>query len=242
MRYTFLFLMVFFAVTLYSQENYYTFQGDVYTEISFQEKLKSIEKIYGEQSNYKYTKANYKVRSTRVKQDSIIQEVEVMLSQSNSAPLDINVGVNGLINKPLPDFQLQDLASFVKSKESYNDKITLINLWFTSCPPCIAEIPYLNDLKKQYEGRVNFVAITFESKNKIETFLNKKPFDFEHLVDGASYLKQDLKTNTYPKLVFVDKEGTVRFVENAALGQGRGPSSEVTEILKEHLDYLLAQN
>lgn len=229
-------------ITVYSQENYYKFQGDLYNEKSFQEKLTAIEKIYGEQSDYKYTVANYKVRKTRVKQDSIIQEVEVMLSQSNSAPLDINVGVNGLINKPLPNFQLQDLANKVKSKENYNDKITLINLWFTSCPPCIAEIPYLNDLKKLYEGQVNFVAITFENKDKIEEFLIKKPFDFEHLVGGLSYLKEDLKTNTYPKLVFVDKEGTVRFVENAVLGQGRGPSSEVTEILKEHLDYLLAQN
>ena len=242
MKYPFLCLIIFFAITAYSQENYYKFQGDLYSEESFQEKLSAIEKVYGEQGDYKYTVANYKVRNTRVKQDSIIQEVEVMLSQSNSAPLDINVGVNGLINKPLPNFQLQDLASKVKSKESYNDKITLINLWFTSCPPCIAEIPYLNDLKKQYEGRVNFVAITFEKKDKIERFLTKKPFDFEHLVDGLSYLKEDLKTSTYPKLVFVDKEGTVRFVENAVLGQGRGPSSEVTEILKEHLDYLLAQN
>ena len=165
-----------------------------------------------------------------------------MLSQSNSAPLDINVGVNGLINKPLPDFELQDLANSIKNKESYNDKITLINLWFTSCPPCIAEIPYLNDLKKQYEDRVNFVAITFENKDKINTFLKRKPFDFEHLVDGASYLKQDLKTNTYPKLVFMDRSGTVRFVENAVMAQGRGPAAEVTEILKEHLDYLLAEN
>ena len=238
----FLFLIIFSVVTLYSQDNYYKFQGDLYNEEAFQKKLKSIEEVYGSQGDYKYTKASYKVRSTRVKQDSILQEVEVMLSQSNSAPLDINVGVNGLINKPLPNFQLQDLANSVKSKESYNDKITLINLWFTSCPPCIAEIPYLNDLKKQYEGRVNFVAITFENKDKIEAFLNKKPFDFEHLDDGVSYLKEDLKTNTYPKLVFVDKEGTVRFVENAVLGQGRGPSSEVTEILKEHLNYLLAQN
>ena len=243
MKYIFFFFLIFISfVNVHSQTNYYTFQGDIYNEASFREKLTSIEEIYGAQGNYKYTKANYKVRSTRVKQDSIIQEVEVMLSQSNSAPLDINVGVNGLINKPLPDFQLQDLANSVKSKESYNDKITLINLWFTSCPPCIAEIPYLNDLKKQYEDRVNFVAITFENKDKIETFLNKKPFDFEHLVGGSSYLKQDLKTNTYPKLVFIDKKGTVRFVENAVLGQGRGPSSEVTEILKEHLDYLLAQN
>ena len=241
-RNAFLILIFLSTITLYSQDNYYKFQGDLYNEESFQEKLNSIEKIYGEQDDYKYTKASYKVRNTRVKQDSIIQEVEVMLSQSNSAPLDINVGVNGLINKPLPDFQLQDLTNNLKTKESYTNKITLINLWFTSCPPCIAEIPYLNDLKKQYQDRVNFVAITFENKDKIKSFLNKKPFDFEHLVDGISYLKQDLKTNTYPKLMFMDKKGTVRFVENAVLGQGRGPSSEVTEILKEHLEYLLAEN
>ena len=42
--------------------------------------------------------------------------------------------------------------------------------------------------------------------------------------------------------MFMDKKGTVRFVENAVLGQGRGPSAEVTEILKEHLEYLLAEN
>lgn len=240
---TFLFILtILFSTILSAQENYYTFQGDVYNEEAFQAKLKSIEAIYSAQGDWKFTKANYKVRNMRVRQDSIIQEVEVMLSQSNSAPLDINVGVNGLINKPLPDFQLQDLASGLKSKESYNDKVTLINLWFTSCPPCIAEIPYLNDLKKQYEDRVNFVAITFEPKDKIDSFLERKPFDFEHLVDGASYLKQDLKTNTYPKLVFIDRDGTVRFVENAVLAQGRGPGTEVTEILKEHLEYLLAEN
>lgn len=230
------------AITaLSAQENYYNFQGDTYNEEDFQAKLKSIEEIYGAQSDYKYTRATYKVRNMRVKQDSILQEVEVMLSQSNSAPLDINTGVNGLINKPLPDFELQDLANGLKSKESYNDKVTLINLWFTSCPPCIAEIPYLNDLKKQYEDRVNFVAITFENKDKINTFLERKPFDFEHLVDGVTYLKKDLKTNTYPKLVFIDQEGTVRFVENAVLAQGRGPGSEVVEILKEHLDFLLTE-
>ncbi|TVZ23160.1 AhpC/TSA family protein [Dokdonia sp. Hel_I_63] len=237
-----LLFILFVAFSLSAQQNYYTFQGDTYDEESFQAKLRSIEEVYGAQGSWKYTKANFKVRHSRVRQDSIIQEVEVMLSQSNSAPLDINVGVNGLINKPLPDFQLQDLANGLKSKESYNDKITLINLWFTSCPPCIAEIPYLNDLKKQYEDRVNFVAITFEPKSKIDDFLTKKPFDFEHLVDGASYLKQDLKTNTYPKLVFMDRNGTVRFVENAVMAQGRGPAAEVTEILKEHLDYLLADN
>lgn len=222
-----------------AQENYYTFQGDIYNETEFKAKLTSIEEIYSAQGTYKYTKANYKVRNMKVRTDSIIQEVEVMLSQSNSGPLDINVGVDGLINKPLPDFELQNLSSNLRSKADYTDKITFINLWFTSCPPCIAEIPYLNALKEQYEDRVNFVAITFEEKDKVTAFLTRKPFDFEHLIDGASYFNRDLKNKTYPKLIIIDRKGTVRFVENAIMGQGRGPRAEVTEILKEHLDFLL---
>lgn len=242
MKIVILLLAINFTTTSYCQEKYYTFQGDVYDETSFKEKLQSIEDLYAAQGSYKYTKANYKVRNMRVRQDSIIQEVEVMLSQSNSSPLDINTGVDGMINEPLPDFQLQDLANGLKSKGSYDDKVTFINLWFTSCPPCIAEIPYLNDLKKQYEDRVNFVAITFENKDKINTFLARKPFDFEHLVDGGDYFNRELKNKTFPKLIMIDRKGTVRFVENAIMGQGRGPKAEVTEILKEHLDYLLAEN
>jgi thiol-disulfide isomerase/thioredoxin len=227
----------------FCQDTYYNFQNDIYDEVRFREKLKSIEEIYSQQSNYKYTTATYKVRSTVVRQDSIIQNVEVVLSQSNSSPLDINTGVQSFINKPLPDFELQNLQNHLKTNTDYADKVTLINLWFTSCPPCITEIPYLNYLKDTYGDQVHFVAITFDPKDKVERFLEKKPFHFEHLVDGITYLYRDLKNNVFPKLILIDKKGQVRFVENGVILSGNTPSQPEAAVveLKTQLDFLLSE-
>ena len=242
MKLTISLLLFLMALPICGQTTYYNFQNEIFDEVRFREKLQSIEEIYGKQGNFKYTKANYKVLSMKVRQDSIIQNVDVILSQSNSSPLDINTGLGGLINQPLPDFELQDLANALRSKEDYTDKVTLINLWFTSCPPCIAEIPYLNDLTEVYKDKVNFVAITFNVKNTVEGFLNKKPFYFDHLVDASKYLRDDLQNNAYPRLILMDRKGNVRFIENAVMSAGGSNTpNSVVEILKEHLDFLLLE-
>lgn len=243
MKYYLFFMIVGICQLSVGQETYYNFQDELYDEVRFREKLKSIENIYSEQGNYKYTTANYKVRSTQVRQDSIIQNVEVVLSQSNSSPLDINTGVQRFINKPLPNFELQNLESHLKTNTDYAGKVTLVNLWFTSCPPCITEIPYLNYLKDSYKDQVNFVAITFDTKDKVDRFLTRKPFHFEHLVDATTYLHKELNNNAFPKLILIDKMGQVRFVENGVILSGNTadqPEAAVTG-LKEQLDFLLKE-
>lgn len=227
-----------------AQQIFYNFQGDLYEEERFREKLQSIEKIYSETGNFKYTTANYKVRSTEIRVDSIIQNVEVVLSQSNSSPLDINTGVQKHLNKPLPSFQLQTLNNEIKANADYAGKVTFVNLWFTSCGPCITEMPYLNYLKDVYKDQVNFVAITFDDKYKVENFLSRKTFNFEHLVDAAQYLSRDLENNAFPKLILLDKSGTVRFVENGVQLAGNSPSQPQAAVqsLQKEIDFLLAEN
>lgn len=227
-----------------AQETYYNFQGDLYDEVRFREKLDYIEKTYSESGQFKYTNANYKVRSTIVRQDSIIQNVEVFLSQSNSSPLDINTGVQKFLNKPLPDFELQTLSNEIKKNSDYAGKVTFVNLWFTSCGPCITEMPYLNYLKDIYKDQVNFVAITFDDKARVESFLTRKTFDFEHLVDATQYLSRDLENNAFPKLILLDKEGNVRFVENGVQLSGNTPSQPQAAVqsLQEQIEFLLADH
>jgi thiol-disulfide isomerase/thioredoxin len=62
--------------------------------------------------------------------------------------------------------------------------IVIVNLFATWCPPCIGEIPYLNDLQKKYKEKLFVVGIlthdsimqdaldTFMAKNQINYFIS----------------------------------------------------------------------
>jgi len=117
----------------------------------------------------------------------------------------------GLEGKELPKFELQDLEGNKVDLTDLKGKPSLINFWFTGCAPCIEEMPILNNLVSQYKEKVNFIAITFESSSRVNRFLERKQFDFLHLVDAQAYIKE-LGFNEFPKNIFLDKHGIVTSV------------------------------
>ncbi len=59
--------------------------------------------------------------------------------------------------------------------------IVIINLFTTWCPPCIGEIPYLNDLQKKYQKELFVVGIlTHDSivQTDLETFIAKNQINY----------------------------------------------------------------
>ena len=73
------------------------------------------------------------------------------------------------------------------SSSELDGKFKIVHLWGTWCEPCIKEIPILNDLKNSFNDRkdIVFLAVAFsklDSKEKIKKFLQKKSFDFIHLI------------------------------------------------------------
>lgn len=79
-----------------------------------------------------------------------------------------------IIEKTQTKFTLQtnDLKSLnidVKDKEvliqELQGKAVLLNFWATWCPPCRAEIPHLNNLKKKYKGQLEIVGFNLGKKD-----------------------------------------------------------------------------
>lgn len=51
-------------------------------------------------------------------------------------------------------------------KELEKDKLYVIEFWATWCGPCIAAMPHLSELAKQYEGKIDFIGCdVWESKH-----------------------------------------------------------------------------
>jgi|GEM_PF-4703962 len=122
--------------------------------------------------------------------------------------MNFNEKVHSLKGKPMPEFSLNSLDEGKINSSSLLGKPTVLNFWFTSCQPCLEEIPILNSLTSEFDDEVNFLAITFQKEDVIKKFLKNRTFDFKQIVDARDYIK-DFGVKVYPKLVIVDKNGIV---------------------------------
>ena len=58
------------------------------------------------------------------------------------------------------------LSSYLKSE---NNKITILNFWATWCPPCIDELPSLNNLSKDLMAyNIDVLAVSMDRGNPLE--------------------------------------------------------------------------
>jgi len=117
-----------------------------------------------------------------------------------------------IIGKEYPISQETTLSGKTISLNDLKGKPTLINLWFTSCAPCIEEMPVLNKLKSEHSDKFNFLSITYDSEEKVKKLFEKHNFDFEHIVNSRK-LTTKLGFNGFPVNLFLDKDGIVRIIE-----------------------------
>ncbi len=113
--------------------------------------------------------------------------------------------ISDLKGKSLPPFELTQLNGQKISSESLKGKPTIINFWFVNCQHCINEMPAFNYINSQFGEKVNFLAITFETKNEVSSFLRFRKFDFTHIIEAKAYI-DSLNFIGYPRTLILDKD------------------------------------
>ena len=118
-----------------------------------------------------------------------------------------------IMNKPAPKLEASDINGKNVALSKLRGKVVVLNFWFTSCPPCKAEIPVLNTLVNRYKGRdVIFLSVTFDDSKDVKTFLKSHPFLYK-AIPGADKICNDFKIVAYPTHFVIDKKGYVRFMK-----------------------------
>ena len=139
------------------------------------------------------------------------QEMQEMMEtyQKESASFDA-----ALKGKPLPDFVFKDILGNTYTPEDIKGKVVVINLWFTSCAPCIKEIPELNELVKEYENNdaVLFLALALDEKGpRLDTFLETHVFNYSIVPSAQDYVVKKLQASSFPTHIVLDKNSNVVF-------------------------------
>lgn len=123
----------------------------------------------------------------------------------------------------VPYFNMIDRDGNLITSDNTKGKVVVFNFWFTSCPPCIAELPELNELYEKYKEREDlvFAAITFEKEDKIARFLTKYTLDYP-IVGQQGGFSQSITRGAYPTNVIIDKDGNiVEYISGGMRGIGK---------------------
>ncbi len=119
-----------------------------------------------------------------------------------------------------PDFYGKDMSDTLTYDFNYykGRKVVVLCFWFTTCPPCIRELPDLNRLHDRYKDRADivFIAPTFEFAENIETFTASHPFHYAILPEAYEAIKS-YKAIAYPLNVIIDFDGRIAYVSAGGL-------------------------
>jgi len=138
----------------------------------------------------------------------LVEENKLMRSGGRGAVINKRIN-DQWKDKPLPTGDLNMLDGSIKSFADFKGKMLVINFWYINCGPCIAEMPYLNDLVEKYSNdKIQFLALSFDSKSDIASFLDRTPFKYEQGAISRSFMYDF--TPVSPGHFIVDKDGIIR--------------------------------
>lgn len=187
---------------------YYKVQGSktILNQEAYNGFLKKVEKQF-KSSTAKFMEVHQFLLDSMVSHDSIIKTIKIQINLSDKKPKKEKI--YSLLNQPFPETILSTIHNKSIDLSTLRGKPTVLNFWFTTCTPCIEEMPVLNKIKQKFEGKVNFIAITFSSQKSVAQFLKTHRFDYRQ-VAGADSLTKALGIEFYPKNIILDKDGVVK--------------------------------
>lgn len=120
--------------------------------------------------------------------------------------------VRKMKGKPFPEFKLTTMDGTTYTNEDVEGKVLVMNFWFSSCKPCIGEIPEMNEMVDDLKNEeVVFLAPTFDSPERVDRFLNKWDFEYQIVPDVKDFCLE-LNVRSYPTHLVVNREGIIEKV------------------------------
>lgn len=133
------------------------------------------------------------------------------------------------ISTATDEWQLYDLNGNKVSFDELNDKPVFLNIWATWCPPCIAELPSIEDLYNDYGEDVSFILVSNENPSVIKTFADKHDYTKLPFYYSQS-VPRDFSSKSIPTTFVINKDGLVLVNKK---GAAKWNSSKTEKLLEQ---------
>jgi peroxiredoxin len=126
---------------------------------------------------------------------------------------DVSRLVASEIGGVAPEFSLPSLKSDVVTLSDFKGKYVLLDFWATWCKPCIAEIPNLKAVRKEFSNE-NFEVVSIcvdkaDFKPNWKKIIEKHDADWPQLFDASGVAARDYAIEYFPTIFLLNEKGEI---------------------------------
>lgn len=126
-----------------------------------------------------------------------------VFSEPTTAPL------TDLTGDRLPTIDLVDAEAAVVRLHEHRGTPMVLNLWYSTCPPCARELADFAEVHREVGDRVRFVGIDpRDTPEEMIAFAEARGVEYELLLDDGGWVTE-MNVIAYPTTLFVDANGLV---------------------------------
>ena len=115
-----------------------------------------------------------------------------------------------LSGRGLPRFRLLDGDDEFVTLADFNDRPLVVNLWYSTCPPCARELADFASVERDVRDEVQFVGVNpQDSLSVMNRFAGERGVEYPLLRDSDQLLGVGLDIVAYPVTLFVDTDGLI---------------------------------
>ncbi len=135
-----------------------------------------------------------------------------------------------LIDQPAPDFELNQLDGMPLKLSSLKGRIVVLDFWATWCGPCVASLPKITELGREYKAAdVDVIAVNIEENAAIvKSFLERIKINPVVVLDNDGAVAKKYQASAIPQTVIIDRDGKVKHV---FIGGGGATETKIRESL-----------
>lgn len=162
--------------------------------------------------------------------DKVLIKTDSMISYNDYRTI-IRPSLSGIVGNQVGNICINKEIGIIGSDEKFSvsnnsGKITVINFWYTSCTPCVQELPHFDKVYKEFSDDVVMIAIhngsMYENdKIGVKDYIDSQFADFTILFgyDDASspYYTMLGGKEAWPMTVIVDQYGFITLVSQGSL-------------------------
>lgn len=172
----------------------------------------------------------------------LVDEITAVAPGAIAPPI---VQVHPLIGQPAPTFALSKLGGTVefKLKDVIGKRVVVLDFWATWCPPCVAGLPQLAEVAKDYKQKaVAVYAVNLEEDAEtIRTFLDEQGIEIDVLRDESGKTAEQYSVSGIPQTVLIGLDGRVHVIHSGLPQDLKAELTEAIDALLEREDLAAKQ-